>query len=596
MERSRLWHTDKRKLKKTWEQDYFFTEVDSNAVCLVCKQRVAVSKEYNIRRHYLTKHAAEFAKYTGEHCKVKLADLLTKLTTQQRTLLQPSTAQENATRASYRISNAIVRSGRAFAAGDFVKECLTIAAQDVCPNPMRVFSQISLSRNTVTRRVEDMAEDVRGQIAQRASHFSAFSIACDESTDMSDSAQLLVFLRGVNEDFEVCQELAGLETLKGTTKGVDIFMAVERVLDKNGLNWETLSGIMTDGAPAMVGKRAGLTALVSDKVSEFGGSILKYHCILHQEQLCAKNMGLKNVMQDVVAIVNNIRSKALSHRQFKALLDEMDAQYGDVLYHQEVRWLSRGKVLRGFFDLREEIREFQAMKTNNIQVPTDSHWLADLAFLVDITELLNILNLQLQGRDQMITQMYDHVKAFKQKFQLLSRHLSKGNLEHFPSLREVGLMEEDTPKYLNILNNLEVEFDHRFEDFRGNTTAFELFAQPFSVNVDAVSEELQMELLELQSDSDLHSRFRELSLQDFYRSIPAHRYGKIRKHAQVMLSLFGSTYVCEQAFSLMNLNKSKLRNALSDSHLHDILTLSVSQLEPDIERLLKTKNRLHVSH
>ncbi|KAJ3584976.1 hypothetical protein NHX12_013699 [Muraenolepis orangiensis] len=212
-----------------------------------------------------------------------------------------------------------------------------------------------------------MAEDVRGQIAQRASHFSAFSIACDESTDVSDSAQLLVFLRGVNEDFEVCQELAGLETLKGTTNGVDIFMAVERVMDKNDLKWETLSGITTDGAPAMV-----------------------------------------------------------------------------------------------------------------------------------------------------------------------------GNLAHFPSLREVGLMEEDTPKYLDILNNLEVEFDHRFEDFRGNTTAFELFAQPFSVNVDAVSEELQMELLELQSDSDLHSRFRELSLQDFYRSIPAHRYGKIRKHAQ-RLCLVGRT-------------------------------------------------------
>ncbi|XP_063757619.1 general transcription factor II-I repeat domain-containing protein 2-like isoform X2 [Eleginops maclovinus] len=196
------------------------------------------------------------------------------------------------------------------------------------------------------------------------------------------------------------------------------------------------------------------------------------------EQLCAKHIGLKNVMQDVVAIANNIRSKALSHRQFKALLDEMDAQYGDVLYHQEVRWLSRGKVLRRFFELREEIRVFQATKTNRIQVPSDSHWLEDLAFLVDITELLNILNLQLQ-RDQIITQMYDHVRAFNQKLQLLTRHLSKGNLAHFPSLREFGLMEEDTPKYLDILINLVVEFDHRFEDFRANTTAFKLFAQPF---------------------------------------------------------------------------------------------------------------------
>jgi len=85
-------------------------------------------------------------------------------------------------------------------------------------------------------------------------------------------------------------------------------------------------------------------------------------------------------------------------------MDEMDAQYGDVLYHQEVRWLSRGKVLRRFFDLRDEIRVFQESKDGNIQVPTDKKWLSDLAFLVDVTEMLNVLNVQLQGKDQIITQ------------------------------------------------------------------------------------------------------------------------------------------------------------------------------------------------
>ena len=203
----------------------------------VCKQRVCVLKEYNIRHHYETKHSQKFAKYTGEDRKVKVADLLAKQTT-QRTLLQPFIAQENATRASYRFSNAIVRSGRSFAEGDFVKECLTIAAETVCPNQSRSFAQISLSWNTVTHRVDDMAEDVRGQIARRAGRFSAFSITCDESTDITDSAQLLVFLRGVNEDFEVCQELAGLETLKRTTKGTDIFLAVQQVMDKNSFKWE----------------------------------------------------------------------------------------------------------------------------------------------------------------------------------------------------------------------------------------------------------------------------------------------------------------------------------------------------------------------
>ncbi|XP_044220325.1 general transcription factor II-I repeat domain-containing protein 2B-like [Thunnus albacares] len=209
--------------------------------------------------------------------------------------------------------------------------------------------------------------------------------------------------------------------------------------------------------------------------------------------------------------------------------------------------------------------------------------ISDLTFLVDVTELLNILNLQLRAKDQIISQLSDRVRAFKQKLLLLSRHLSAGNLAHFPSLREVGLMEENVPKYMNILSNLVLEFDRRFEDFRHNATVFELFAEPFSVNVNTVSEELQMELIELQSDSQLQNKFTAVPLLDFYRCVPADRYAKICKHAQVMLSLFGSTYLCEQAFSLM---KCKQRNSLSDSHPHDILTLSVSQLETNVERLL----------
>ena len=66
------------------------------------------------------------------------ADLLAKQTT-QRTLLQLSTAQENATRASYHISNAIVRSGRPFVEGDFVKECLVIAAETVSKSVLGFF-------------------------------------------------------------------------------------------------------------------------------------------------------------------------------------------------------------------------------------------------------------------------------------------------------------------------------------------------------------------------------------------------------------------------------------------------------------------------
>uniref|UniRef100_A0A3P9LRR7 Uncharacterized protein n=1 Tax=Oryzias latipes TaxID=8090 RepID=A0A3P9LRR7_ORYLA len=527
---------------------------------------------------YETKHAV-FSRYKGEARKKKSSELLAKLRSQQATLTRPSTAQDCATRASYEISALIAKSGRSFSMGDFVKECLSTAASIMCPSQERVFSQISLSRNTVTRRVEDLSRDIRDQLTVKSRDFVAFSLACDESTDISDSAQLLVFVRGINADMEITQELAGLETLRGTTKGEDLFAAVSRVLDKYNLSWDKMVGITTDGAPAMIGKKAGLTALISQKVSECGGKVAQYHCILHQEQLCAKTIGLADVVRDVVKIINCIRSKALSHRQFRAFLDEVDAQYKDILYHQEVRWLSRGTVLKRFFELRQLIAEFLSSASRDTQIPTDKRWIFDVAFMVDITDLLNNLNVKLQGKEQIITELFDHIKAFEMKLQLLCRHLLAGKsltccTQTFGCLLFV-IVTRAAPCTAGDM---------------------ELFSQPFSVSPDSVPEHLQMELIEFQCDTELRRKFVSLPLRDFYPHVSKQRYPQMRKNAQVMLSLFGSTYICEQTFSLMNLNKIKLRGTLTDSHLQDILTLSVSKLQPNIQSLIKSKDQLHVSH
>ena len=53
-----------------------------------------------------------------------------------------------------------------------------------------------------------------------------------------------------------------------------------------------------------------------------------------------------------------IRSRGLKHRQFRAFLDEIESEYKDVLYFTEVRWLSRGNVLKRFFELRAEVKAF----------------------------------------------------------------------------------------------------------------------------------------------------------------------------------------------------------------------------------------------
>ena len=53
--------------------------------------------------------------------------------------------------------------------------------------------------------------------------------------------------------------------------------------------------------------------------------------------------------------------------------------------------------------------------------------------------------------------------------------------------------------------------------------------------------------------------------------------------------MFGSTYCCEQLFSKMKYIKSRIRSQLSDCHLNDILLLSISSIDLDIESLFHGK-------
>ena len=96
----------------------------------------------------------------------------------------------------------------------------------------------------------------------------------------------------------------------------------------------------------------------------------------------------------------------------------MDSEYGELLYHTEVRWLSRGNVLKCFFAFRNEIASFMKMKNMAVPLLADAIFQCNLAFLSDITHHLNELNLKLQGKKQIIAQMYDHVKSFKVKLRL----------------------------------------------------------------------------------------------------------------------------------------------------------------------------------
>ena len=187
-------HAKKRKVdnegrvfNKTWTAKYFFTEIKGNAVCLICGTQVAVFKDYNLNRHYTTKHEDKYRNLTDEERTRESDALLAKLQTQQGLFTKLHTPRDAAVRTSYVISHKIARKSKAFSDGEFIKECLLDSVELICPEKKAAFENVSLSRRTVMRRVEDIAGYLELQLKNRAADFDYFSLTLDESCDVRDT-------------------------------------------------------------------------------------------------------------------------------------------------------------------------------------------------------------------------------------------------------------------------------------------------------------------------------------------------------------------------------------------------------------------------
>ncbi|KAE9527235.1 hypothetical protein AGLY_012933 [Aphis glycines] len=427
-------------------------------------------------------------------------------------------------RASYEVANLIARENKSFSDGEFVKKFILASVKEIIPEKMSVFENISLSRNTITRRVEDIG-------------------ALDESTDVSDTAQLLIFIRGIDTDYNITEELASLESISGTTKGSDIFEKVNCCIENLGLTWEKLCSITTDGAPNMVGRNTGLVGRIAElTTSKMIVTPIFLHCIIHQKSLCGKIMNLEHVMNIVTKTVNFIRSHGLKHRQFIEFLNEIESEYKDVLYHNQKK--------------NKPVEEFE-----------NEQWMYDLAFLTDISAHLNELNLKLQKQSKTI-------------FELIK-------------IKQNSLIDAPTNHFVSMLEQLSIEFENRFQDFKSNMTSFRLIENSFLSDENNVHETVQLELIDLKTNNHLKDLYRDITdkntdLIHFYKTL-TDDFPKIKELSMRIFTLFGSTYICEQTFSLMNYVKCSEISCLTNEHLHFLLRIGITHFTSNIERLVKEK-------
>ncbi|XP_072282287.1 general transcription factor II-I repeat domain-containing protein 2-like isoform X2 [Pyxicephalus adspersus] len=609
-----------RSFQKAWTETFGVIECNGKALCILCNKSV-VCRTSSVKRHLDTNHKS-VAKLGETKKKEILQEKLGKYNSQY-----PIFSNYHLTAASFQISLYIAKHGNPLSDGDIMKMAMLSGSNSLFhdfPSKDKIIQRISeipLSGNTVKDRVQCMASDVSQQLTTDLKKAACYSMCLYESTDINNHVRLAVILRyGVGDIMR--EELVKLVSLPDRTQGIDIYNAVMEAFLSQDIRPKKVVSITSDGAPSMVGATSGFVRFF---VEEIKHQVIQFHCIIHLEALCAEESSKKfdDVFKDVRKIVNYM-AHALNFPQFRALLEKVQAQCNCVRMCNNVRWLSRGRVLERFVACLDEIRLFLNEKGQEYPQLTDMAWLTNLMFFTDLTLHFEVLNKQLQGLGKTAERMFFHIKTFEKKLQVFETDLESGLLKYFTNLKthlenstfadKPTSYQEIYKEFSSIVAAVKVNFSNRFLQFHKMETTLCFLTSPDKANFEELDlsclhwldlENLEMELLEFQESSIWKNKFYDLretlekmeeitnyctgssenKILKVWNSLP-NKFKSMKALGIALLTLFGSSYACERLFSALNDIKSDTKNGLTDDLSAACVVLKLTKYRPRLDKLL----------
>jgi hypothetical protein len=224
-----------------------------------------------------------------------------------------------------------------------------------------------------------------------------------------------------------------------------------------------------------------------------------------------------------------------------------------------------------------EIKEFLKVSKQHAEYALleDVQRLLDVSFLTDLTYVLIELNVELQrkGHDQLC----EHFNANHNCSQEICNVRTCISFNTCIQNLNTRARIQHSFRVQNILS----EFCSRFTDFASLEPIATYMCFPFGtdINVEVIASKMgslvqldttiaETEILTHQNDIQLKSRATTEMKEEFWELLLEEKYPNIRRCALNISVLFGSTFLCESAFSHMKIIKSKYRSTMTDG-LHE---------------------------
>lgn len=337
----------KRSVNPSFLDKYGVADVSGRGICVLCSKELA---EESLKPNKLQRHLETHANVAvlSEEARRRIFHHRYTSLTKSQSVLTRALSQKEKTEISYKTAFLIAQQKRLYMEGETVIKpvlrnfCEIFEGELFTKKITEAADDATLSNNTIMRRIQCIATDLKEQILEDFRKSPWTALAVDESTDITSQPQLLIFGKFFKE-FSVVEEMLACISLETTTRGEDIFSVMDKFFTENKLDWSKVYKCSVDGAPSMMGKNVGLRGIIS----RMHPHIKTNHCIIHRQSLASKDLSpsFSDVMQVVISTVSYVKARDLNSRMFKQLCIAENSDHQTLLMHTAVRWLSRGKTL-----------------------------------------------------------------------------------------------------------------------------------------------------------------------------------------------------------------------------------------------------------
>ena len=102
----------------------------------------------------------------------------------------------------------LLKESKSFRDGKLVKQCAIEMAHVFGEDRVaKKFGTVSLSHQTIARRISDLGKHISSKLKSLVENCMYFSLALVESTDISDTSELLIFICTADKNFTAQEDL-----------------------------------------------------------------------------------------------------------------------------------------------------------------------------------------------------------------------------------------------------------------------------------------------------------------------------------------------------------------------------------------------------